>query len=258
MEDGIRQPLRTEFQRTDAGWELLNFNTDFQATFVSNKPHRQFELLQSSLLQKDRSGFTSLLDEKLASGVMPAILEGFLTKAASILDPSQRTDQFSCLHEYQLGTRYERFASELKSKEGQPVRLEATFELQRLVAFVIRSPALKSIVKQIDDLSCFDDLAMTVVEQWMAGDFSEAKENFVPELRDGKLEERLRRLKSTLLITHGSYRESWLTGRTLLPELNAVECWVAVEFEQAVVPLKVTFEVDAFRCRVSGFEPELR
>ncbi len=257
FEDGSFQPLRTEFSRQDGSWQLMNFNSDFQAYLVGSMDYPGYQELVRSVLNGDGDTLINLVSEDMAATAEPAIVDAFLRRANQVLDNDYYPEAGQCWHDYRLGKRYATFNTSLRKRNQAPVGFAATFDFDELISFVIQEPQTFQFLNQVQDRRCFDRKSVEVVEDWMSGRLDAAVAAFTSSLRDGRLKSRLMQLKSNLLVTNGPYVEVRPVARQLDPQSNLVVCWLDVEFRDSTVPIKVTLEVDALTCWIRGFEPEL-
>ncbi|MCR9293184.1 MAG: hypothetical protein NXI32_10725 [bacterium] len=255
LADGTLQPLRAEFARTDEAWELLNFNSDFQASFAGRQPHPGFEAFLASIQNGNQDQLLELLQPQLAESVQPQVLQAFLSKLRILIDPAFVPEQQRCWHDYRLGTRWEQLTTELKSKSGESIPVLAVFQLNQLASFRIQAEEMGAFVAEVSDWSCFDELVLNAIREWMAGNTQAASQFFSASLQNAELENQLNEIKSTLLVSHGAFQEAWVSSRSVSRESNRVLCWVTLRFERGRVPLRVGLQVDALGGRIDSLAP---
>ena len=270
LDDGSTQPLRCEFQlapmdgqpvdanaaetaKGQANWELLTFNSDFEASFCV-EDGRRLEQLVEAFNASDTATIISLLGAGGAD-VEPEILAGFL-RQLNQLGRLSIGASVKVVHQYRIGRRTETLATLLQATEAEPLPLQAEFQNGELRSFVLKSELLSSFVEQIEGTACFQSLTRGFVDDWLVKDDTTGTlQRLVPPLRTEEVEQKLTKLRTLLQNQHGPFRQVSVDECQLEASTNRVRCTVRIEFADGTVVVDLEYVVDAFSAQLTAIEP---
>ena len=232
------QSLRCELLPSDDdAWRIVDFSSDFEASFPVSEANGAVEILVASLQRSNAEALLQLLGPTVAGRVELPLLEAYQqTVLEELGEVVPDFDPQHTVHRYQGGQRFEFAEVPLTTSAGHRV-LRATFRFGELLEFGIDEDGLPSFVAKLSEVDHFPLRVRLLLESWLLGDQKLFSQALAAEVRDGPTMDQLQALRGGWRLSYGEV-ESIECQLTECQNADQIQVRALLRFAQKSIPIQ--------------------